>query len=298
MNNKESFIKKAIEIHGNKFDYSKVDYTNSHTKVCIICPIHGEFWQRPDKHLGKYGCRLCANKGVGLDLTTSIKDVKNKLWLLYGEEYDYDFENYENLNSEIKIKSIYGERCVKVSNLLTGNFDFHKHTGNHGNKKYSTKEFVEKAIKVHGDLYDYSQVRYVRSNEKVAIICPKHGVFHQTPSAHLRGCKCLKCAREENGESLSLTTEEFIEKSNDIHKNLYDYSLVDYKNRDDKVKIICKKHGIFEQAPRSHLAGYGCPKCMLKSQTRIYNRLSSLYDSLMFEYSTEWIFPQRFDMYL
>ena len=60
--NKEEFIKKSISIHGNKYDYSKVEYINDKTKVCIICPEHGEFWQTPNNHLNGNNCPLCANK--------------------------------------------------------------------------------------------------------------------------------------------------------------------------------------------------------------------------------------------
>ena len=57
-------------------------------------------------------------------------------------------------------------------------------------KKSTTKEFIEKAKQVHGDKYDYSKVEYVRSSEKVCIICPEHGEFWQTPNAHLQGQGC------------------------------------------------------------------------------------------------------------
>ena len=57
----DKFIKKAKTIHGNKYDYSKVKYVNNHTKVCIICPIHGEFWQTPMKHLIGRGCPKCGS---------------------------------------------------------------------------------------------------------------------------------------------------------------------------------------------------------------------------------------------
>ena len=60
----ESFIKKAIEVHGNKYDYSKVQYVNAHTKVCIICPKHGEFWQIPYSHLKGIGCEECARRVI------------------------------------------------------------------------------------------------------------------------------------------------------------------------------------------------------------------------------------------
>lgn len=55
----EEFINKAREIHGNKYDYSKVNYVNAYTKVCIICPKHGEFWQIPANHLNGHGCPNC-----------------------------------------------------------------------------------------------------------------------------------------------------------------------------------------------------------------------------------------------
>ena len=57
--NTEDFIKKAKEIHGDKYDYSKAEYVNSHTKICIVCPEHGEFWQAPNDHLNGHGCPLC-----------------------------------------------------------------------------------------------------------------------------------------------------------------------------------------------------------------------------------------------
>lgn len=56
----EQFIEKSSKIHGDKYDYSKVEYTNNHTKVCIICPIHGEFWQTPSDHLSGRGCKECS----------------------------------------------------------------------------------------------------------------------------------------------------------------------------------------------------------------------------------------------
>ena len=58
--NTEEFIRKAKKIHGDKYNYSKVKYKNNSTKVCIICPKHGEFWQRPNDHISKKAeCPLC-----------------------------------------------------------------------------------------------------------------------------------------------------------------------------------------------------------------------------------------------
>lgn len=56
------FTNKAREVHGNKYDYSKVEYVNCTTKICIICPTHGEFWQNPSGHLKGYDCFKCPRK--------------------------------------------------------------------------------------------------------------------------------------------------------------------------------------------------------------------------------------------
>lgn len=66
---KEEFIKKAISIYGDVYDYSKVEYVNSKTKVCIICPEHGAFWQRPTDHLSGRGCVKCPKDRVMVKMT-------------------------------------------------------------------------------------------------------------------------------------------------------------------------------------------------------------------------------------
>lgn len=91
----EEFIRRAKLVHGDKYDYEKVMYVNMHTDVCIICPVHGEFWQQAQAHVKGCGCSSCAqstseNKlicGVGLNDygkgITKNDDIKlsYKTWL-------------------------------------------------------------------------------------------------------------------------------------------------------------------------------------------------------------------------
>jgi len=116
--------------------------------------------------------------------------------------------------------------------------------------------FIEKANKLHNLKYNYSLVNYINSKTKVKIICPIHGIFEQTPEKHLIGQGCPKCAK-----NYKLNTSQFIKKVKKIHKSKYDYSLVNYKNMKENIKIICLFHGVFEQTPNNHLNGKGCPKC-------------------------------------
>jgi hypothetical protein len=134
----------------------------------------------------------------------------------------------------------------------------------------TTIDFIKKAKKIHGNKYDYSLVNYKNNSTKIKIICPKHGEFIQIPSNHLFNHGCDKCAREYLIKTKTLTTIDFIKKAKEIHGNKYDYSLVNYKNNSTKIKIICPKHGVFEQNPNSHIsAKNGCSKCSGKSKITI-----------------------------
>lgn len=126
-------------------------------------------------------------------------------------------------------------------------------------KKLTKEEFVEKAIKIHGQKYNYSKVIYSGIHNKICIICSNHGEFFQTPHNHVINKQdCPKCVIL--GKSPK-STKQFIEDAKKIHKNIYDYSIVNYKNALTNIKIICKIHGVFEQNPNVHLKGHGCPKC-------------------------------------
>ena len=95
---KEDFIKKAKEVHGDKYDYTKVEYVNNKVNICIICPEHGEFWQRPIDHLNGYGCSKC---GGVKRLTT--EEFINKAKEIHGNKYDYSKVEYINNKTKICI---------------------------------------------------------------------------------------------------------------------------------------------------------------------------------------------------
>ena len=70
-----------------------------------------------------------------------------------------------------------------------------------------------------------------------------------------------------------LTKEEFIEKAKELYNDVYDYSLVTYKNNKTKIEILCPQHGVFLQTPCNHLNGHGCPHCG-NQQKGLSNKLS------------------------
>lgn len=292
---KQEFIKKAKDKFGDKFDYSKVEYINSRTKVCIICPEHGEFWQTPSVHLSGSSCQRCGIERTLKSTRYDTGELEKLFHEIHKNKYKYNFDTFKNVNSKIEIVCPYhGSFYQRVEKHL-------RECGCpkcNGGIKYSLNEFIEKANKIHNYFYSYSKVEYINSDTEIIITCPVHGDFYQKPSTHLKGSGCQKCAIEKSKLKNSLNNHEFIEKSKSVHGDKYDYSKVVYINTDTIVDIICPDHGVFSQKPRVHIAGFGCPKCLLKSQTRVFNIFVNEFKDLVFEYSTEWIKPQRFDMYL
>lgn len=210
----EEFIEKAKKVHSDFYDYSKVDYKKSNIPVTIICPIHGEFKKYPANHLSlKSGCQEC---------------TKEKMRKRFA---------------------------------------------------YTKDKFIEESKKIHGDYYDYSKVCYYNSKTKVEIICPIHGSFWKTPDKHIldsAGCKqCLydnglhQIGRKSSGRN-RLDTKKFIERAKVIHKDIYSYSLTNYKKSNISVSIICPIHGEFHQLPSNHLAGKGCKQCANEKHTGTY----------------------------
>jgi len=257
---KEEFIEECIKLYGNKYNYSLVNYINGLTKVKIICSEHGEFEQTPKSFLNGYCCKKCNKlKKMSLDSQKFINDCDKK----HKNKYDYSLVDYKGYDNKIKIickeHGVFeqqagnhkeGRGCRKCAD---------KKIGEHNS--YDLQKFLSKCAEIHKDRYDYSLTYYKNSSTKVKIICKEHGIFEQLPTNHLKGCNCPKCSRISTKNQQSSNTEEFIKKSKGNHVVQYDYSLVNYKNSSTRVKIICPKHGIFEQFPYSHIKGADCKLC-------------------------------------
>jgi len=128
--------------------------------------------------------------------------------------------------------------------------------------KRNTNQFINMAKHIHGDKYDYSLVKYTGVKNKIKIKCHIHGVFEQTPDKHInRKHGCYECGLICKGEKRKSTTEIFIKKATKIHNHKYIYNHVYYNKAKNKIKIVCKEHGIFKQTPNDHLNGNGCPMC-------------------------------------
>ena len=129
-------------------------------------------------------------------------------------------------------------------------------------RKLTTAEFIQKSHDVHAERYDYSKVNYIDSKKKVSIICPQHGEFLQTPANHMQGLGCLKCGFRNAGQYHKKDTFSFVQEAQKKHGDFYDYSKTSYQGAREKIKIICPKHGLFEQTAHVHIRSDSKAACL------------------------------------
>lgn len=190
--NLSSFIEKAKEVHGDLYDYSKAEYVNCKTPLCIVDPDYGEFFQTPNDHLrGKGNQQRGKNKSaISRRLTTEqfITNAKIK-----HKDSNYDYSETVYVKSEIPVR-IYDKVLKMFFYQLPHNHLNGQHNPRRNTSVFDTESFIKKSNEVHNFLYDYSKVQYVNNTTSVCIIDPIHGEFWQIPSVHLLGSGCPKCA--------------------------------------------------------------------------------------------------------
>ena len=186
------FIERAKEIHGNKYNYSNVEYKNAVTKIRILCNQHGSFQQLPYNHLAGRGCRQC-NPGPNLSNTETFILHSQKI---HGNKYDYKKVRYVNNHTKVNIRcSIHGDFFQRPNDHLSGHAcHLCANQKNSTDKFKSKQEFIQNAVRIHKNRYDYTGSNYVGCMFKLEIKCRKcKSSFWQTPNDHLDGHGCPKC---------------------------------------------------------------------------------------------------------
>jgi len=277
---KSEIIDICNKIHSNKYDYSLLpDKIKVTQKQPIICPIHGIFKQSISKHKYGRGCPKCFSNAP-----KSKPDFIEKAKEIHNNKYDYSLvRKLPNLNSIIKI-------CCPIHGIFKQNARYHlqgcgcpqcakeKH-------KDSFEDFVRKSNAIHNNKFEYDRNSFVNDRTKTKITCPIHGDFWQTPSSHKQKHGCFKCGNSGingNGDGNiyggrnMMSQTEFISRLEKIYKNCnYDFSQTEYKGCQNKVTVICPKHGIFKKTAHSLLYRQtGCPYCKMSSgELKIRNLL-------------------------
>ena len=244
---KKRFIEKAIKKFGDKFDYSKVEYgKNCKEKVCIKCPVHGEFWTMPQTHLrSKTGCPKCGFEQMAEKNITTTEEFIEKARKVHGDKYDYSKAICKGWNSYVTIicpehgeftqrvvNHLKGAGCAKCANVVP---------------QISREEYISRCKSVYGNKYALDDIEYKNVHTMVTLTCEKHGEFRMMPKTFLKGKGCPCCQKEK----------EFINAAIEKHGDKYDYSKVVYRNSKTPVCIIDRERGEFWQKPANHLNGIG-----------------------------------------
>lgn len=195
--NTDIFIEKSKIKHGEKYDYSLVEYNRCDLKVKIICPIHGVFEQQAYLHYNiGCGCIKCAEDYTASLSRKGIEKFILEANLIHNGKFDYSLSNYNGALKKIKI-------ICPTHGIFEQTPDNHLHKK--GCKKchfenlkilntLTNDEFIKKANLVHDNYFDYSLCKYEHNNKKIKIMCPIHNEFEQIPSNHLSGKGCRKCS--------------------------------------------------------------------------------------------------------
>lgn len=197
----DKVLKDFKKVHGNKYNYSKVNYSSSIKKIEIICSEHGSFFQQPFIHKRGHGCPKCSKKN-----RLSKKIVIDRFNKIHNSKYKYIFKNY--INTQQKIEIICPEHGSFFQSIDT---HFKHNCPKCSSKKLTNAEFIKRSKKNHSIVYDYSRIKYINRDSKVEIICPEHGSFFQRAGDHLNGSNCPNCNIKSTGE---LRIKDFLDKKN------------------------------------------------------------------------------------
>lgn len=299
----EEVVKRIKETHGDTYDLSKFVYITQRSKSIFICKIHGEFLSQPKEVWGGTGCPECGKEKFVKPIS-KWEEVEQKILDKHGDVFDFVVDTYKGVGKKIKVKCkihnhiwnvrvmdlIKGEGCPKCRYVKSG-------------EKLVLKvpEFIKRSRETHGDKYDYSKVHQFKrqKTEGVVIICPNHGEFKQKPNDHYSGSGCPKCWEEIRSEIMTIPWEEVLKSFIEVHKEEYEYCENTYINSNEKMEIICKKHGVFLQTPTNHKQGNGCPVCRSSTgEKEITHLLNDL--GVEFEHQKKYkkLGRKRFDFFI
>lgn len=194
-------INKFQIVHGQRYDYSSVVFTNIKHKVNVVCRIHGLYSVDIHAHLKGQNCKKCMYEGERkLPFALNTKLFIEKANKTHNHRYDYSLVKYETNKDVVKIicfehgeflqrpdRHMQGDGCIKCA----------------GTYQYDKEEFVKKSVVIHGNKYDYSKSVYLNNDSKIEIICIKHGPFFQVAKDHVRGIGCKLCSESKGEKNIS-----------------------------------------------------------------------------------------------
>lgn len=295
----ETFLERARALHGDRYEYTQVEFNDLMTPVVITCSEHGPFQQKPHHHILGYGCSECGRRRRAGTSDRSAQErgerFVERARKVHDDRYDYSSTDYVTTHQPVLI------RCPEHGSFSqtprahlkgSGCSDCALRRQSEG-RRLTTEQFIEKARATHGERYDYSTSEYVDSETPITIICRDHGPFRQKPLQHAnigQGCRLCQI------DGYKLTSERFIERVAGRYEVSYDYSaLPRFVLATDRITVLCPAHGPFEAHSRAHLEGRaGCPDCT-GSGSRFEREIRRHLDDDGIRFETQWGDPSLRD---
>ena len=223
------YLQKFKLIHNNKYSYKKFpEIFNQHTKITIICPKHGEFEQIICNHANGMGCPKCAKENMSKTKVSGNKkreEYIKKIKENYNDEYDFsdtDFNVPYDSKVVVRCKKCNNKQEKRLSDLINKKagcsfcrIDKMQKTFYQNLRDKGKKSFLERANKIYGNKYDYSQIDYKGNQIPVKIICSKHGEFLKSPALHIYNLEgCPVCSAESNYSSFEELVATYLSSNN------------------------------------------------------------------------------------
>jgi len=190
----DTVVDRMRQAHSTPFDYTAFEYVEMKTPGKISCPTHGPFWMSPNDHVrSKTGCPECTNEHLRAQRAWSLDEVVTRSRAIHGDTYEYPPQVYVNSSTPFTI-------VCRKHGAFQQCYDSHVHQTAgcpqcFGSFKRTPDEFLDAAKTVHGERYDYSEVKYVNNSTPVKIVCSAHGSFWQKPMKHINVEQgCPRCA--------------------------------------------------------------------------------------------------------
>jgi very-short-patch-repair endonuclease len=263
----EFFIQKAKEIHGDKYDYSRVICLNRSTPVLIYCKVHEHTWKTSFiRHVEcKAGCKQCSAEELHKSTLYQRKlDFIKRARSIHGDKYSYDRVDFKGMREPVEV---YCNSCEESWFVAAFSHAKPNGTGNGcprcAGRLRTSQNFIDEARKIHGNKYDYSRVDFVNSTTPVRVYCPEHKYEWETTwGVHIKlKCGCALCGIDKKKRTGTL---EVIEMFKSIHGDAFDYSEYQtWEGWHQTFKCYCKTHKlVFYPTPASHYyQGCGCTGC-------------------------------------
>ena len=311
---KEKFVKpiskweevkqKILDKHGDVFNFIVDTYKGVGKKMEVICKKHNHKWKpRPIDLIDGQGCPKCRYEKSSKKLVVKVPEFIKRSRKTHGNKYDYSKVHQYKTQKEnvIIICPIHGE--------------FEQNPFSHYNGSGCSKcweeirsevltipweDILKSFRETHGYKYQYNKDDYKNSSSKLRITCLKHGEFLQNVNSHKYGYGCPKCGRDRISEFLTTPWEEVLKSFRETHKDEYEYTPETYTLLETPMEMFCTKHGRFEQTPKNHRRGSGCPVC---NSSRGEKEIEFLLRDLEIEYEHQKKFPElsvyyRYDFFI